>query len=59
METRREVEEELTSHFKVIMTEDNNERDQYITQITGLIPKKVTKDYNEMLSSPISVIFSF
>ena len=53
METRGEVEEELTNYFRGFMTEDNNDRDQDIAQITALIPRIVTKEDNEMLNKPI------
>ena len=55
VETRGEVEEELTSYFKGIMTEDNNDRDRDIAQIIDLIPRRVTMEDNEMLNSPISM----
>ena len=53
METRGEIEEELISYFKGIMTEDNNERDRDIAWISDLIPRRVTREDNEMLNSHI------
>ena len=55
METRGEVEEELTSYFKGIVIEDNNDRDLDIAQITTLIPRTIAKEENEMLNKPISM----
>ena len=55
METREEVGEELVSHFKKIMTEENGARDQDIAWIIDLIPRRVTMEDNEMLNSPISM----
>ena len=53
METRGEIKEKLTSYFNGVMIEDNNDRDRYIAQIIDLIPRKVTREDNEMLNSPI------
>ena len=55
METREEIEEELTSHFKEIMTEDNTDRGQDIDKIIPLIPKTVSREDNESLIKPISM----
>ena len=55
VETRGEIEEEITIYFKGIMTKDNNDRDQDIAQITALIPRTVTKEHNEILNKPISM----
>ena len=55
METREEVEEELSSYFKEIMTEDNFLREQDIAQITALIPRVVSREDNENLNKPIAL----
>ena len=55
METREEVEEELSSYFKGILIEDNNSREQEITQITDLIPKSVSREDDENLNKTISM----
>ena len=55
VETREEVEEELTSCFKGIMTEDNNSREQEIPQIIDLIPRSISREDNENLNKPISM----
>ena len=55
VETRGEIEEELISYFKGIMIEDNNDRDWDISWITDLIPRRVTREDNEMLNNHISM----
>ena len=55
METREEVEEELSSYFKGIMTKDNYSREQEIAQITNLIPRSIPREDNENLNKPISM----
>ena len=55
VETRGEVEEELTSYFKGIITKENSDKDQNIDCIIALIPRKVTREDNEMLNNPISM----
>ena len=55
VETREEVEEELSSYFKGIMTEDNYSREQDIAHITALIPRVVSREDNENLNKPISL----
>ena len=44
METRREIEEELSQHFAGILNEDGGDRGWDIARITGLIPKIVTRE---------------
>ena len=55
VENREEVEDELSSFFKGILTEDNNSREQEIAQITDLIPRSVSREDNENLNKPISM----
>ena len=55
VETREEVEEELSSYFKGIMTEDNFSREQDIAQIAALILRVVSREDNENLNKPISL----
>ena len=55
VETREEVEEELSSYFKGIMTEDNFSREQDITQVIALIPRVVSREDNENLKKPIAL----
>ena len=55
METKEDIEEGLTNHFKEIMTEDNTDRGQDIDRIIALIPRSVTREDNESLTNPISM----
>ena len=55
VETREEVEEEQSSYFKGIMTEDNYSREKDIAHITALIPRGVSREDNENLNKPISL----
>ena len=55
METRREIEAELTQHFFEILRDDGGDRSQDIEQITSLVPKLVTGENNEMLIKPIGM----
>ena len=55
VETRGEIEEEITSYFEGIINEDYNDKERDIAWITALIPRTVTKEDNEMLNKPISV----
>ena len=55
METRGEIEEELTSYFEEIMTKDGGERGRDIDRITPLIPRVVSREDNEVLNKPISM----
>ena len=49
IETRQEIEEELTQHFSEILSEDRDNRGEDIERITRLIPRSVTRENNEML----------
>ena len=53
VDTRREIEAELTQHFSEILREDGGDRSRDIEQITRLIPRLVTEENNEMLNKPI------
>ena len=53
METKWEIEAEITQHFFEILREDGGDRGQDIEQITSLIPRLVTGENNEMLIKPI------
>ena len=55
MDTRREIETELTQYFLEILREDGGERSREIDQITRLIPSMVTAENNEMLNKPIEM----
>ena len=55
METRGEIEEELTNYIKGIMTEDGIDRNQDIGHIIALIPRTVTREDSEILNKPISM----
>ena len=55
VETRQEIEVELTLHFSKILREDGGDRSQDIEQITSLIPRVVTGENNEMLTKPIEM----
>ena len=50
METKREIEAELTQHFSEILNEDGGDRGRDIEKITILIPRVVTGENNEMLT---------
>ena len=55
METRREIEEELTQHFIYILSENGGDRRRAIATITQLIPKIVSRENNEMLFKPFAL----
>ena len=55
MDTRREIETELTQYFSEILREDVRERSREIEQITRLVPRMVTVENNEMLVKPIEM----
>ena len=55
METRREIEVEITQHFSEILTKYGGDRSRDIEQITRLIPRLVTGENNEMLYKPIGM----
>ena len=55
VETRREIEDELTQHFPDILSEDGGDRGRAISRITRLIPKTVSKENNEMLINPVAM----
>ena len=55
METRREIEEELTHHFFDILSEDGGDRGRAIAKITRLILRIVSKENNEIIINPISM----
>ena len=49
VDTRREIETELTHYFSEILREDVGERSREIEKITILVPRMVTAVNNEML----------
>ena len=53
IETRQEIEEELTQYFSKILSEDRDNRGEDIERITCLIPRSVTRENNEMLIKPV------
>ena len=55
VETRRDIEAELTQHFSEILREEGGDRSQDIEKITSLIPRIVTCKNNEMLTKPIGM----
>ena len=55
VETRREIEAELTQHFSEILREDGGDRSRDIEQITRLVPRLVTREKNKMLNNPIGM----
>ena len=55
IETRREIEDELTHHFLEILQEDDHDRGIDIANITRLIPSSVTRENNEMLIKPVTM----
>ena len=55
IETRREIEDELTHHFLEILQEEDHERGRDIENITHLIPSSVTRENNEMLIKPVTM----
>ena len=55
METRREIEAELTQYFSEILREDGGDKSQDIEQITWLVPRLVTGENNEMLIKTIGM----
>ena len=50
METRWEIEAELTQHFSEILNKDGGDRGRDIRKITILIPREVTGENNEMFT---------
>ena len=55
IETRGEIEEDLSNYFSEILSEDDHDRERYIAKITRLIPPTVTRENNEMLIKPVSL----
>ena len=55
MDTRWEIEAELTQHFSEILREDGGDRSRDIEQIIRLIPRLVTVENNEMLNKSIGM----
>ena len=55
METRQEIEAELTQHFPEILGEDGGDRSQDVDWITNIVPRVVTSENNEMLTKPIEM----
>ena len=55
VDTRREIEAELTQHFSETLREDGGDRSRDIEQNTRLVPRLVTGENNEMLNKPIGM----
>lgn len=55
VETRGEIEEVLVNHFSSVLKEDRVYRHNEIAQITGLIPRLVTREHNDLLNKAISM----
>ena len=55
IETRGEIEAELSHYFSEILNEDVHDRERDIAQITRTIPSNVTKENNEMLIKTVSL----
>ena len=55
VDTRREIETELTQYFSEILREEVGNRSREIEKITSLIPSLVTVENNEMLVKPIEM----
>ena len=55
MDTRKEIEIELTQYFSKILREEVGDRGREIEQITSLIPRMVNAENNEMLVKPIEM----
>ena len=55
VETRQEIEAEITQHLSEILSEYGGVRSQYIEWITSLVPMAVTAENNEMLTKPIGM----
>ena len=54
-ETRGDIEEELVQHFRNVMTEDQDDRQQGIEKITQHILRVVTEEHNEILPNNIDI----
>ena len=55
IETRGDIEEELSNYFLKILREDNHDRERDIAKITRLIPSTITRENNEMLIKLVSL----
>ena len=55
VETRREIEEELSQHFSDILKEDGGDHSRAINRIIDLIPRTVSRENNEMLVKPVTM----
>ena len=55
VESRWEIEVELTQHFSEILSEDGGDRGRDIERITTLVPRAITGENNEMLTKPIGM----
>ena len=55
VETRWEIEAELTQHFSEILSEYGGDRGRDIERITNLVPMAVTGESNEMLTKLVGM----
>ena len=55
IETRGEIEAELSHYFSKILNEDVHDRERDIAQITRSILSTITKENNEMLIKLVSL----
>ena len=55
IETRGEIEEELSNYFSKILNEHYHDKGRDIAKITRLIPSTVTGENNEMLIKLVSM----
>ena len=55
VETRWEIEAELTQHFSKILSENGGDRSRDIEWISSLVPRVVIVENNEMLIKPIRI----
>ena len=55
IETRGEIEEDLSNYFSEILSEDDHDRERYIAKITRLIPSTIIGENNEMLIKAVSL----
>ena len=53
IETREDMEKELTTFYKNILSELDNHRSEAISKVLETIPSLITEDHNKALMRPI------
>jgi len=55
VETHKDIEKELVSFYKYLLSENNISRDASINQVVNHIPSLITKEHIETLIQPITL----